>query len=288
MKKHKYKINFLIKPKDKLIIKFKIYDLYIELKALITRLYIQIYRKPYIFLSGIIQPLLWMILFGSLFQNAPINLLETYDIKYGEFLSPGIIIFTTFTGSINSGLTIIFDREFGFLNKLLISPIKYKITFLLSLIFYIWILTNLQIFTIITFSIHLFNHIINITIIKTILYITTLIIINIASISIYIAFILPGHIEFLAFIFLINLPTLFCSTALAPLSFMPYWLQIIVSINPLTYCIEIIRNISINNNLNIIKTLLFTLNINQTICLLILINFISLIIINNIVKYKFD
>ena len=38
-----------------------------------------------------------------------------------------------------------------------------------------------------------------------------------------------------------NLPVLFASTALAPISFMPEWLGWIASINPLTFAIEPIR-----------------------------------------------
>jgi ABC-2 type transport system permease protein len=55
------------------------------------------------------------------------------------------------------------------------------------------------------------------------------------------AFALPGHIELIAVIFVTNLPLLFASTALAPLSFMPKWLQIVASLNPLSYAIEPIR-----------------------------------------------
>nr|YP_009391922.1 hypothetical protein [Acrosorium ciliolatum]ARW60066.1 hypothetical protein [Acrosorium ciliolatum] len=281
-KKLFFRPNFKIKPF------YPINNYFIEIKALIARLYIQIYRKPYIFIAGIIQPLLWMILFGALFQNAPIDLLQKYHIKYGQFLSPGIIIFTTFTGSINTGLPIIFDREFGFLNRLLVSPIENKNSLLLSLIIYIWFTTSIQLITIIIFSIYLFQYTLNVTIILKILGITTFIILNIASISIYMGFILPGHIEFLACIFIINLPILFSSTALAPLSFMPYWLQIIVSINPITYAIEIIRHLCINNTMNIIKTLWLNLNINNAIYLLVTINIISFIIIKNIIRYKFD
>ncbi|WP_310413566.1 ABC transporter permease, partial [Chamaesiphon sp. OTE_8_metabat_110] len=51
----------------------------------------------------------------------------------------------------------------------------------------------------------------------------------------------PGHIELIAVIFVVNLPLLFASTALAPLSFMPQWLQWVAALNPLTYAIEPIR-----------------------------------------------
>nr|QCI08154.1 hypothetical protein [Polyneura bonnemaisonii] len=284
----KYNKIFVFKPQFKFKKYSQINNIYIEIKALIKRLYIQTYRKPSIFISGIIQPLLWMILFGALFQNAPIDLINQYNIKYGQFLSPGIIIFTAFTGSINTGLPIIFDREFGFLNRLIIAPLESRYSLIISLIIYIWATTSIQLIIIIIFSIYWFQHIFNINVILKILKITTFIILNIANLSIYMGFILPGHIEFLACIFIINLPILFSSTALAPLSFMPYWLQIFVSINPLTYAIEITRNICFQNHLNTIKTLWFTIEMNIVIYSLIIISLISFMIIKNIIKYRFD
>ena len=62
------------------------------------------------------------------------------------------------------------------------------------------------------------------------------------AISLGLAFVLPGHIELIAVIFVLNLPLLFASTALAPISFMPYWLGWLASINPLTFAIEPIRS----------------------------------------------
>jgi ABC-2 type transport system permease protein len=63
----------------------------------------------------------------------------------------------------------------------------------------------------------------------------------VTSISLCLAFVLPGHIELIALIFVVNLPLLFASTALAPISFMPNWLGWLASLNPLTFAIEPIR-----------------------------------------------
>ena len=64
---------------------------------------------------------------------------------------------------------------------------------------------------------------------------------GVTALSLGLAFALPGHIELIAVIFVTNLPLLFASTALAPLSFMPRWLQIVAGLNPLSYAIEPIR-----------------------------------------------
>ena len=68
-----------------------------------------------------------------------------------------------------------------------------------------------------------------------------LLVFAVTALSLGLAFALPGHIELIAVIFVANLPLLFASTALAPLSFMPTWLEWLASINPLTFAIEPIR-----------------------------------------------
>ena len=68
-----------------------------------------------------------------------------------------------------------------------------------------------------------------------------LLVVGVTALSLGLAFALPGHIELIAVIFVTNLPLLFASTALAPLSFMPGWLQVVASLNPLSYAIEPIR-----------------------------------------------
>ncbi|MGF1499186.1 MAG: ABC transporter permease, partial [Elainellaceae cyanobacterium] len=71
--------------------------------------------------------------------------------------------------------------------------------------------------------------------------IVLLLVLGVTGLSLALAFALPGHVELIAVIFVTNLPLLFASTALAPLSFMPTWLQWVASLNPLSYAIEPIR-----------------------------------------------
>nr|YP_010851486.1 hypothetical protein Ycf38 [Echinothamnion hookeri]WGH14334.1 hypothetical protein Ycf38 [Echinothamnion hookeri] len=285
--------NFV--PKKKMKLNLNKQKTYKETKEIIHRLYLQSLRRPSSLIINMIQPLLWLLLFGALFQNAPIYLFEQYKIQYREFLNPGIIIFTGFNSAINSGLPLMFDREFGFLNRILISPITNKNSIIYSCVIHTWLIATTQIIAIILLTIYQTNNHISFNINQLVINISisTIIITNISTISICNALILPGHIEFIALTtLLINLPTLFASTALAPLSFMPTWLQIICCTNPLTYAIEIIRSHSLHEsisvNTEIINTTWLTINIQQAILILILINIMSIIMVKNIIKYKYD
>nr|YP_010865208.1 ABC-2 type transporter [Campylaephora boydenii]WGT74085.1 ABC-2 type transporter [Campylaephora boydenii] len=262
-----------------------------EVNTLTTRLYKQIIRRPSTFIASMIQPLLWLLLFGSLFQNIPINLF-TSNIKYETFLTPGIIIFTSFNGSIYAGLPLIFDREFGFLNRLMVSPMLFKDSLLIGSLINIITITILQTFAIIAFNLYILQNINHINEVKIIIYVITCITISIASISISLAFILPGHVEFMAILLLINLPTLFSSTALAPLSFMPYWLQILTCLNPLTYAIEILRYLNISEIINykyqIIKTVWLNCNLYDCCSIILFITILTFSIAKSVIQYKYE
>jgi ABC-2 type transport system permease protein len=190
---------------------------------------------------------MWLILFGALFQNAPKGLFGG-TLNYAQFLAAGIIVFTAFAGALNAGLPIMFDREFGFLNRLLVAPLVSRFSIVLASAIYIVTLSLIQTSVIITAGAFLGAGLPGITGLSIITLIVFLLVLGVTGLSLGLAFALPGHIELIAVIFVTNLPLLFASTALAPLSFMPNWLQVVVCLNPLSYAIEPIRYLYLNQD----------------------------------------
>lgn len=217
-------------------------DLSQETLALTKRLFIQLQRRPSTLIAGIIQPFMWLILFGALFHNAPGGLFGN-DISYGKFLAPGIIVFTAFSGALNAGLPVMFDREFGFLNRLLVAPLASRYSIVAASTIYIITLALIQTTVIVALSALLGAGLPGLAGLGAIALVVLLIVLGVTALSLGLTFALPGHIELIAVIFVTNLPLLFASTALAPLSFMAKWLQVVASLNPLTYAIEPIRYI---------------------------------------------
>ncbi|MGB5713345.1 MAG: ABC transporter permease [Waterburya sp.] len=213
-----------------------------ETMALTKRLFIQLQRRPSTLIAGIIQPFMWLILFGALFSKAPAGLFGD-DLSYAKFLAPGVIVFTAFSGALNAGLPVMFDREFGFLNRLLVAPLSSRYSIVAASTVYIIALSFIQTAVIVLASAVLGAGLPGFAGLSAIAVIVFLIVLGVTALSLGLAFALPGHIELLAVIFVTNLPLLFASTALAPLSFMAGWLQVIASLNPLTYAIEPIRYI---------------------------------------------
>ena len=218
-----------------------------ETLALTRRLFIQLKRRPSTLVASIIQPVMWLVLFGALFQNAPKGIFGN-TTNYGQFLTAGIIVFTAFAGALNAGLPVMFDREFGFLNRLLVAPLASRFSIVFASAIFIISQTLLQAAIIVVAASFLGAGIPNAAGLSAIALIVFLLALGVTALSLGLAFALPGHIELIAVIFVTNLPLLFASTALAPLSFMPKWLQVIATLNPLSYAIEPIRYLYIHKS----------------------------------------
>lgn len=218
-----------------------------ETAALTRRLFIQLQRRPTTLVAGVIQPLMWLILFGALFQNVPQGLFGESQ-NYGQFLGAGIIVFTAFAGALNAGLPVMFDREFGFLNRLLVAPLASRFSIVLASALFIATMSLIQTSAIVALSAVLGAGLPGPGGLLLMTLIVLLLVFGVTALSLGLAFALPGHIELLAVIFITNLPLLFASTALVPLSFMPSWLQVVASLNPLSYAIEPIRYIYLHPN----------------------------------------
>jgi ABC-2 type transport system permease protein len=211
-----------------------------ETLALTRRLFVQLQRRPSTLVAGVLQPLIWLVLFGALFAKAPAGLLPG-GISYGRFLGAGVIVFTAFSAALNAGLPLMFDREFGVLNRLLVAPLRSRSSIVFASVLYITTLSLVQSLAIMGTAALLGYGWPGGAGLLLVLVTLLLLVFAVTALSLGLAFALPGHIELIAVIFVANLPLLFASTALAPLSFMPAWLGWLAALNPLTFAIEPIR-----------------------------------------------
>ncbi|MCS6958907.1 MAG: ABC transporter permease [Pseudanabaenaceae cyanobacterium SKYG29] len=215
-------------------------EFYQETVALTKRWFLQLVRRPATLIVGVVQPLMWLLLFGALFRNVPTEFLGAGQ-SYIQFLAAGIVVFTAFSGALNAGLPLMFDREFGFLQRILVAPLASRFSIVLASAVFILSLSLIQSAAIILVSALMGATLPNASGLAILALVVGLVVINFTMLSLAVAFALPGHQEMLALIFLVNLPLIFSSTALAPLSVMPTWLQWLASLNPLSLAIEPIR-----------------------------------------------
>jgi ABC-2 type transport system permease protein len=77
--------------------------------------------RPRLF-SSFSMPIIFLIIFGAGFGRLIGQMMPGVD--YLQFMYPGILAMTVLMTSIMSGISIVWDREFGFLKEVLVSPLS--------------------------------------------------------------------------------------------------------------------------------------------------------------------
>src|SRR4030042_6267402 len=71
--------------------------------------------------SSFAMPLLFLVIFGACFNRIIGTMAPGVD--FVQFMYPGIIAMTVLMNSVMSGLSVVWDREFGFLKEILVAPL---------------------------------------------------------------------------------------------------------------------------------------------------------------------
>ena len=72
-------------------------------------------------ISSVAQSIFFLIIFGLGLGNfiGPIG-----DINYLSYMAPGVIGMGLLFGSVFSGVSVIFDRQFGFMKEMMVAPVS--------------------------------------------------------------------------------------------------------------------------------------------------------------------
>jgi ABC-2 type transport system permease protein len=184
-------------------------------------------------ISSFIQPLLWLVIFGSGMRFA------STGIDYQKFIFPGIIGQTLLFTSMFMGISVIWDREFGFLKEILVAPISRASVFVGKM------LGGSTDAVIQGSFVFLFSFIVGISPdpIAFLLSMPIMILITfgMVSIGLTLASLMDSLEGFGVIQTFVNLPLFFLSGALFPLAFVPQWLRWVSVIDPLTYGVDALR-----------------------------------------------
>ncbi|MEX2704118.1 MAG: ABC transporter permease [Candidatus Freyrarchaeum guaymaensis] len=193
-------------------------------------------------IQGIPTQLTFIILALGLDPVIKYVLLNLTSISYISFLSSGIVAMTVMFTAMFAGVSIVWDKRFGYLNKLLISPIP-RTSIMLGKMISATIRAMIQGIIIMVLAVligaRIYTGPIGVMIAIPYMILFTL---GFSGMSTAVGIKLADHEEFFGVINLILLPLFFASGALVPVELMPGWLQAVAYVNPLTYAVDAIRN----------------------------------------------
>ena len=188
-----------------------------------------------------VQPALWLLIFGQTFTR--IKAIPTGGIPYVDYLAPGIIAQSAMFIAIFYGIQIIWERDAGILNKLLVTPTP-RSALITGKAFAAGVKSLIQAVVVILIAAVLgvaltWNPL-------KLLGVAAIVVLGSAffsCLSMSIAGIVLNRDRLMGFGQAITMPLFFGSNALYPVSVMPGWLQAVSKVNPLSYQVDALRGL---------------------------------------------
>jgi ABC-2 type transport system permease protein len=83
----------------------------------------ELWRQPWFVAVTLVQPVIWLLLFGALFKRV-IEIPGFHGHSYIAFLAPGVVVMTAMFSSAWSGMALIEDINRGVTARFLVSPVR--------------------------------------------------------------------------------------------------------------------------------------------------------------------
>lgn len=188
-----------------------------------------------------VQPMLWLLVFGQVFTRT--RAIPTGNLRYIDFMAPGILAQSVLFVAIFSGITIIWERDLGIVHKFLASPtprtalvtgkalsagvralsqalIIYALALLLGVKMDWNVFSLLGVLIVVILGSALFS-----------------------TFSLIIACLVKTRERFMGIGQVMTMPLFFASNAIYPISIMPGWLKVLARVNPLSYEVDLLRTL---------------------------------------------
>ena len=206
----------------------------------------KLYHDPLELLTRAVQPVLWLLLFGEVM--ARVRGVAPGNFPYLDYLAAGILAQSALFVAIFYGISAIWERDLGVLQRYLASPAPRSALVLgkgisagvraLSQAIIVYILALLL-------GVGISLNPLNIIGVAAAIVIGSALF---STLSLIIACIVKTRERFMGIGQVLTMPIFFASNAIYPLSLMPPWLNVVSHVNPLTYEVDALRALMLTHS----------------------------------------
>ena len=187
-----------------------------------------------------VQPALWLLVFGQVFTR--IRAIPTGDLRYIDFMAPGILSQSVLFIAIFYGISVIWERDLGIVHKFLVSPAS-RAALVLGKALSAGIRGLTQ-----ALIVSLLSLVLGVRMSGNPFHILGMVLVVVLGAAVFsmfslvIACIVKTRERFMGIGQILTMPLFFASNAIYPISLMPHWLRTISRLNPLTYQVDALRS----------------------------------------------
>lgn len=197
------------------------------------------------------MPILFLLIFGGGMSGSMETMMAGSmgnaaggDFNYVEFVFPGIVAMTLLMTSVFSAMSIIEDKDFGYMKEILVSPIS-RVSIAVGKMLGAATVSTIQgiiLFLLIPF-LGLSYSIMSLIQVIPFMFLLAC---ALSGLGLLFASFIRSTQGFQMTVQILVMPMIFLSGALFPVSNMPAWMDVIVKINPITYGVDVMKKIMID------------------------------------------
>jgi ABC-2 type transport system permease protein len=194
------------------------------------------------------QPLLYLLIVGQgIASGLSLNRAPS-DLGYLQFIYPGILGMSVLFTSIFSAMSIIWDREFGFLKEVLVAPVP---RWAVAVGKILGGATVAMVQSVILIALMPFTGIYpTVGLIIGLLLLSFLMSLAMTSLGVAIAARMRSMQGFQMLMNFLVMPLYFLSGAMFPISSAPAWMKLLMTLDPLSYGVDALRNVVLSGATN--------------------------------------
>lgn len=190
-------------------------------------------------IAAMAMPLLFLIIFGAGLKDSMGSLAPGVDFL--QFMYPGIIAMSVFMTSFMSGMSVVWDREFGFLKEVLVAPLSRSGVALGKT------LGGASVAMIQGILLLVLAPIVGVDLtpllVLKLIPLMLLLAVTVSALGILIASRIQSMQAFQMVMQVVVFPMIFLSGVFFPVENVPVWLEVLTKINPVTYGVDAIRQL---------------------------------------------
>jgi ABC-2 type transport system permease protein len=200
-------------------------------------------RQPWVMAFSVVQPAIWLFLFGELFKRV----IDIPGFRFGgsylDYLIPGIVAMNAMSGNMWAGMTMIEEIERGTLNRFLVSPAR-RIAIMNATVAEQAVATTVQTLIILLLGLAGGARYPGGALGCLVLVVASILVgVVFGALSNAVGMLLRSREAIIGVYTFFMLPLMFLSSAFIPTSLMPGWMQAIASRNPLNWVVQVGRSV---------------------------------------------
>lgn len=188
--------------------------------------------------SSLVQPVLFLFVLGTGLASL---IASNGDVDFRTFLFPGVLATSVLFTAAFSGISMVWDREFGFLREMLVAPVS-TTAILTGKCLGGATVATLQSLIILALA-PLVGVPYNLVMMVKLVGLLFLMAFMICALGLFLSARVKQVQSAMPLVQLTITPLMFLSGSLFPLSNLPGWLHVATTLNPMTYAVEPIRSV---------------------------------------------